>query len=95
MFKISAVFVAAVIIAGAFASNAEARGGSWYAQPFFRNQGRQPAQSYDSYSSSRDRDVDLAQERQRARAREAAAEAAAARQEAAAAAARRARLAAQ
>ncbi len=99
MFKISATFAAAIamVAVGTFASNAEARGGSWYAQPFFRNQGRQPAQSYDTEPSSRD--IDLAREKQRARAREAAREAAAeaaeAKQAAAAAAAKRARIAAQ
>jgi hypothetical protein len=44
VFKFSAAVVLAFAAAGAFASEAEARaGGSFYASPFFRNQGRQPA----------------------------------------------------
>jgi hypothetical protein len=94
VFKISAAFVVAVLAGSAFASTAEAgHGGSFYASPFFRNQGRQPSVDYDSSIGRRDRDAEFARARARARereaAREAAAEAAAARE---AAAAKRARL---
>lgn len=41
MLKISTTLIAAVVAVSAFASHAEARsGGSFYASPFFRNQGR-------------------------------------------------------
>lgn len=40
----TATLIAALVAAGAFASEAEAAGmGTFYASPFFRNQGRQPA----------------------------------------------------
>ncbi|WP_409562874.1 hypothetical protein [Hyphomicrobium sp. MC8b] len=44
MLKISTL-IAVLVVASTVASNAEAHGmGSFYASPFFRNQGRQPAQ---------------------------------------------------
>jgi hypothetical protein len=89
VFRISAFLATAIVVAGAFASNAEARGGSFLASPFFRNQGRQPSPSYDDTYERREREDAYA--RARARRQEAAREAAAAQ----AAAARRARLLAQ
>jgi len=42
-----ATLIATLVAASAFASHAEAHGmGSFYASPFFRNQGRQPAQPH-------------------------------------------------
>jgi hypothetical protein len=91
VFKISAAIVVAVVAATTFSSNADARaGGSFYASPFFRNQGRQPAQSVDPSYERRKRDAATATARARARKLEAARDAA--RQEAAA---KRARLQAQ
>ena len=84
MLKITTL-VAVLVAAGAFASNAEAHGsGTFYASPFFRNQGRQPAQPHcDKDRLQYEEALELQRERRmqtiRAqRAAEAAAEAAAA-----------------
>ncbi|HML27773.1 MAG TPA: hypothetical protein PKE16_02845 [Hyphomicrobium sp.] len=84
-----ATLIATLVVAAAFASNAEAHGmGNFYASPFFRNQGRQPAQPCEKEKRRR-------LEEAFARAREKRlAELRAERAEAAAAAAKRARLAA-
>lgn len=90
MLKIATLIaIATLVVAAAFASNAEAHGmGSFYASPFFRNQGRQPAQPCENDKRRR-----LEEAFARARAKRLA-ELRAERAEAAAAAAKRARLAA-
>ncbi len=53
MLKI-ATLIAALVAASAFASNAEAAGmGVFYSSPFFRNQGRQPAQTAEEWNRHR------------------------------------------
>ncbi len=53
MLKI-ATLIAALVAASAFASNAEAAGmGVFYSSPFFRNQGRQPAQTPEEWNAHR------------------------------------------
>src|SRR6187402_315535 len=90
VFKVAIAIIAAVVTAGAFASTADARsGGSFYASPFFRNQGRQPAA--DPMLERRKRAGEEAYARARARKLEAARQSA----ERQAAAARRARIAEQ
>jgi hypothetical protein len=80
-----ATFLAAVLAVAAFASNADAHGmGNFYASPFFRNQGRQPAEPHCAKDRLRfEEALEMQRERRlqamRAQRAEAAAEAAAAR----------------
>lgn len=92
MLKI-ATLIATLVATGAFATHAEAGGmGTFYSSPFFRNQGRKPAEPSPSVKAEQNRLEALNRARER-RAAEIRAERAAA-QAAAAAAAKRARLAA-
>lgn len=89
MLRIFASFAVATIAIGMFASHADAKGGAWTAQPFFRNQGMRP--NTDSSPTYRRRDDDQDATIARARRLEAARQEAA-RDAAREAAARRARL---